>query len=143
MSSLASKALPMAAFVLGLGIAIVDAPSSADPTDPPTDPGDTPPDDQLAEPITGDPIMPTPGDEAGPIDPFHVPQPEPGDVPLEDLSEEEQGYVLDGVDVTEWDAIHTAYSSATAEAATHAASQAAAEEQGLGGDGLGDVGVVP
>jgi hypothetical protein len=100
--------------------------------DPPTPPIGAEP-----EPITGSPSWPEPGDETGPITPFAPP--EPGNVPIEDLTEAEQAYVEAGLDVTGWSGIHTAFSTATQQAATQAQAQAAANALGL--EGLGDVGV--
>jgi hypothetical protein len=135
-SLLGKKALLGAASVLVLVWIIVGGRGRAGADDPPP-----PPSDPLAEPITGVVVMPEPGAETGPLQPFQPPPHDSRDVPVEDLSEEDQAYVAAGVDVTGWDDIHAGFATATAEAAADAAAQAAANELGIAG--FADTGVVP
>jgi hypothetical protein len=130
MRLLRTRALPWAAFVFGLGLAIVDRRTLADPTDPPPD-----------QPPTDPSLPPEPGHETGPIHPFDPSQPDPSDVQIEDLTAEEQAYVEANMDTSAWPAIHNAYAAATTQAAEDAEAQAAAYLVGI--DGLGMIGVVP
>jgi hypothetical protein len=134
MRSRVQTALLGAACVLGLCLAVVDTPSRASPTDPPTD---------TTEPITGDPADGFPdhaGDQTGPITPFAPSQAHPSDVQIEDLTPDEQAYVEANLDTTAWPAIHNAYAAATAQTAAEAQAHANANLVGL--DGI-NVGVVP
>jgi len=135
-SPVLKRALLSAAFVVVLVLIIVGSRRSADADDPSPPAGDP-----LVEPITGEVVMPEPGAETGPLNPFQAPAHDSRDVPVEALSPDEQAYVAAGVDVDGWSDIHAGFASATAQAAAEAAAQAAAHELGI--DGLGDVGVVP
>lgn len=136
-SLLGKRALLGAASILVLAWIMVSSGRDAGADDPPP-----PPPDPLAEPITGVVVMPEPGAETGPLQPFQPPPQDPArDVPVEALTAEEQAYVAAGVNVDGWDDIHAGFSTATAQAAADAAAQAAANELGIGE--LADVGVVP
>ena len=131
MRILARRVLPGAALAL-IAIWIITSARGAGATTDGT--GATP------EPITGDPVMPNPGDERPPMRPFEPPPERPGAVPIEDLTEAEQAVVEAGLDQPNKAAVHAGFSSATDRAAEHAAAEAAANKAGL--EGLGGVGVV-
>jgi hypothetical protein len=114
----------------------VERSADADDPSPPSPPGDP-----LAEPIIGEVVMPEPGAETGPLQPFQAPSHDSSDVPIEALSDEEAAYVAAGVNVDGWDAIHAGFATATGEAAADAAAQAAANELGI--EGFANTGVVP
>ena len=96
-----------------------------------------------AEPITGQPIDPAPGDETGPRDPFT--QYETGGTEAawsyESLGAEEKVVADRNRDVTGWKGVHDAYREAAIERAAQAVADAAAHR--LGVDDLGTTGVVP
>src|SRR5690349_3427631 len=116
-SSLSKRAYVLVAFgllILGLGL----RPSVE------AQPADTPPTGTPPEPITGEAVMPEPGDETGPMHPFDPP--EPGNVPVEDLTQAEQEYVAANADATGWSDIHAAFATASQEAAERAQAAKAA-----------------
>ena len=121
--------------------------SSLDPTarTPAIDP--SPP--AADEAITGSAVMPNPGNESPPRDPFTPYSTGPGPSEktpkptwsYDDLTDEEKIVADKGPDTRAWQPIHDAYARASAELAQHAAAEAA--EHRLGLDGLAGVGVVP
>ena len=95
------------------------------------------------EPITGQPVTPTPGDESPPRDPFA-----PYDIggpeaawSHESLTAEEKAVADRGRDVKGWAGVNDGYRQAAMARAAEAAAEAAALQ--LGVSDLGGIGVVP
>ena len=100
--------------------------------------------DAVAEPITGTPVTPNPGDESVQKDPFalyDVGPPGTKTWSYNDLTATEKAWADKNADTTGWDQIHSAYASAVQEQAQQAAAASAASQ--LGVDTLAGTGVVP
>ena len=96
----------------------------------------------LPEPTTHPPVMPKPGDEQPPRDPF-APYAHGSPAPWEydDLTAAEQAIIDRGVDTSSWDPVHAAFNAATIQQAQEVATEAAAIA--LGVSDLTSIGVVP
>lgn len=96
----------------------------------------------VPEPTTYPPIMPNPGDEQPPRDPF-TPYAHGSPAPwqYDDLTPAEQAVVDRGVDTTSFEPVHAAFRAASIEQALAAAADAAGIA--LGVPDLSAIGVVP
>ena len=108
------------------------------PAEPAIDPSPPAP----AERITGEAVVPNPGNESPPRDPFSPYSTGPGPTwSYEDLTADEKIVADKGRDARAWQPINDAFSRASAELAQHAAAEAAEHQLGL--DSLAGLGVVP
>jgi hypothetical protein len=130
---------------LGFLVVLLCTATSHGDVAPGANPPQLPPSSAPAEPITGTPVTPNPGDETvvkDPFSPYSIGPPGTKAWAYKDLTPDEQAWADKTKDTTGWDSIHAQWGQAIQQQAQQAAAASAAAQLGLV-DNSGGVGVVP